>query len=86
MSLYKVEANEDYGAERPLLSLAQTLATLHGTTTQFCTPGHRMGRGFRLLAEALRLLDAPDYAINGRLEPVAGVLGEHAPVMLEGTQ
>ena len=40
-----------YDTQTNMLHLAKALIGLPSTTTEVCTPGHRMGKGFAKLAQ-----------------------------------
>jgi hypothetical protein len=54
-------------ADIPLLSLAHELAGLLARANEFCTPGHRMGAGYRLLLTAdSQEISADDWPATAR--------------------
>ena len=47
------EGNKRSRGNDAMLSLAKDLVTLLYGSSEYCTPGHRMGRGYRLLVDGL---------------------------------
>ncbi len=51
-----------------MLSLAKDLVALLADSSELCTPGHRMGRGYQLLVAGLTEITSPDRRQASRLE------------------
>lgn len=51
-----------------VLNLAEGLVTLLAGTREYCTPGHRMGHGYHLLAAGLIEIIRPAHRPASRIE------------------
>jgi len=62
------EGNKRSIGNDAILSLAKDLVALLADSSEYCTPGHRMGRGYQLLVVGLAGTTSPDRRQAPRLE------------------